>query len=146
LATGLVVDDGIVVTENIFKRIERGMNKMQAAIEGTREIFFAVISTSITLAIVFIPVVFLQGFTGRLFREFGIVVASAVLISALVSLTLTPVLNVFLGGSASHHSKFYLATENFYVGLENGYRKILNFFIVRKWISFVILLACIGLS
>lgn len=143
LATGLVVDDGIVVTENIFKRIERGMNKMQAAIEGTREIFFAVISTSVTLAIVFIPVVFLQGFTGRLFREFGIVVASAVLISALVSLTLTPVLNVFLGGSASHHSRFYLATEEFYENLENGYRRILNFFIVRKWISFAILGACI---
>jgi len=143
LATGLVVDDGIVVTENIFKRIERGMNKMQAAIEGTREIFFAVISTSITLAIVFIPVVFLQGFTGRLFREFGIVVASAVLISALVSLTLTPVLNVFLGGSASHHSKFYLATEDFYVGLENGYRRILSYFIARKWISFTILGTCI---
>jgi len=145
LATGLVVDDGIVVTENIFKRIERGMNKMQAAIEGTREIFFAVISTSVTLAIVFIPVVFLQGFTGRLFREFGIVVASAVLISALVSLTLTPVLNVFLGGSASHHSRFYLATEEFYENLENGYRRILSFFIIRKWISFAILSACIFL-
>ena len=145
LATGLVVDDGIVVTENIFKRIEKGMNKWQAAFEGTREIFFAVISTSLTLAIVFIPVVFLQGFTGRLFREFGIVVASAVLISALVSLTLTPVLNVFLGGSSSHHSRFYLKTEQFYVNLEKGYRRILSFFIVRKWISFAILGACIFL-
>lgn len=143
LATGLVVDDGIVVTENIFKRIEKGMNKMQAAIEGTREIFFAVISTSLTLAIVFIPVVFLQGFTGRLFREFGIVVATAVLISALVSLTLTPVLNVKLGGSASHHSKFYLATENFFESLERGYRRFLSFFIARKWVSFVIVGACI---
>jgi len=143
LATGLVVDDGIVVTENIFKRIERGMDKWQAAFEGTREIFFAVISTSLTLAIVFIPVVFLQGFTGRLFREFGIVVASAVLISAFVSLTLTPVLNVFLGGSASHHSKLYMATENFYVNLEKGYRRILSFFILRKWISFGILGICV---
>ncbi len=143
LATGLVVDDGIVVTENIFKRIEKGMNKMQAAIEGTREIFFAVISTSLTLAIVFIPVVFLQGFTGRLFREFGIVVATSVLISALVSLTLTPVLNVKLGGSASHHSKFYLATENFFESLERGYRRFLSFFISRKWISFAIVGACI---
>lgn len=142
LATGLVVDDGIVVTENIFKRIERGMNKQQAAHEGTREIFFAVISTSFTLAIVFIPVVFLQGFTGRLFREFGIVVASAVLISALVSLTLTPVLNVFLGGS-SHHSRFYIATEQFYENLEKGYRRALSFFIVRKWISFAVLALCI---
>ncbi len=144
LATGLVVDDGIVVTENIFKRIEKGMDKMQAAIEGTREIFFAVISTSITLAIVFIPVVFLQGFTGRLFREFGIVVAMAVLISALVSLTLTPVLNVKLGGSASHHSRFYLATEDFYVNLERKYRRLLSFFIARKWISFVIVIACVA--
>ncbi|MCX6230466.1 MAG: efflux RND transporter permease subunit [Bacteroidetes bacterium] len=145
LATGLVVDDGIVVTENIFKRIEKGMDKWQAAFEGTREIFFAVISTSLTLAIVFIPVVFLQGFTGRLFREFGIVVASAVLISALVSLTLTPVLNVKLGGSASHHSKFYLATEDFYVNLENRYRNMLGFFINRKWISIMILCSCVVL-
>ena len=143
LATGLVVDDGIVVTENIFKRIEKGMNKMQAAIEGTREIVFAVISTSLTLAIVFIPIIFLEGFTGRLFREFGIVVATAVLISALVSLTLTPVLNVILGGSATHHSKFYIATEPFFVGLENGYRRILKFFMNHKWISFAVLGLCV---
>lgn len=142
LATGLVVDDGIVVTENIFKRIERGMDKWQAAVEGTREIFFAVVSTSLTLAIVFIPVIFLEGFTGRLFREFGIVVASAVLISALVSLTLTPVLNVKLGGYASHHSKFYLATEPFFKGMEDYYRRILSYFIVHKWISFAILGFC----
>jgi hydrophobe/amphiphile efflux-1 (HAE1) family protein len=143
LATGLVVDDGIVVTENIFKRIEKGMNKMQAAVEGTREILFAVISTSLTLAIVFIPVIFLEGFTGRLFREFGIVVATAVLISAFVSLTLTPVLNVILGGSATHHSKFYVASEPFYLGLEKKYRRILSFFILNKWISFSILGLCI---
>jgi len=143
LATGLVVDDGIVVTENIFKRIELGMNKFQAALEGTREIFFAVISTSLTLAIVFIPVIFLQGFTGRLFREFGIVVASAVLISALVSLTLTPVLNVFLGGSGSHHSKFYMATEPFFTGMEKKYRRFLSFFILNKWVAFSILGLCI---
>lgn len=143
LATGLVVDDGIVVTENIFKRIERGMDKWQAAFEGTREIFFAVVSTSLTLAIVFIPVIFLQGFTGRLFREFGIVVASAVLISALVSLTLTPVLNVKLGGYASHHSKFYESTEPFFKGLEKGYRRLLSYVIVNKWIAFSILGFCV---
>lgn len=143
LATGLVVDDGIVVTENIFKRIEQGMDKFRAAMEGTREIFFAVISTSLTLAIVFIPVIFLQGFTGRLFREFGIVVANAVLISSLVSLTLTPVLNVILGGSASHHSKFYLASEPFFLGMEKKYRRYLSFFIQNKWISFSILGLCI---
>jgi len=143
LATGLVVDDGIVVTENIFKRIEKGMDKWKAASEGTKEIFFAVISTSLTLAIVFIPVIFLSGFTGRLFREFGIVVASAILISALVSLTLTPVLNVKLGGSLSHHSKFYLKSESFFVGMENGYRKALKAFIGHKWASFSILGICI---
>lgn len=143
LATGLVVDDGIVVTENIFKRIERGMNKWRAAAEGTREIFFAVVSTSLTLAIVFIPVIFLEGFTGRLFREFGIVMASAILISAIVSLTLTPVLNVKLGGSASHHSAFYNKTEPFFVGMESGYRKALKLFIGHKWASFLIMVLCI---
>ncbi|MDP4270964.1 MAG: efflux RND transporter permease subunit [Bacteroidota bacterium] len=145
LATGLVVDDGIVVTENIYKRIERGMDKWKAAFEGTREIFFAVVSTSLTLAIVFIPVIFLQGFTGRLFREFGIVVAFAVLISAFVSLTLTPVLNVKLGGSASHHNRFYLSTEKYFVALENGYRRRLSYFISNRWISSIILLFCIAL-
>lgn len=145
LATGLVVDDGIVVTENIFKRIEQGMDKWKAAFEGAREIFFAVISTSLTLAIVFVPVVFLEGFTGRLFREFGIVVASAVLISALVSLTLTPVLNVLLGGSSSHHSKFYVASEPFFVGMEKLYRRALSFFISNKWIAFSILGLCVVL-
>ncbi len=143
LATGLVVDDGIVVTENIFKKIEKGMDKWAAAFAGTREILFAVISTSLTLAIVFIPVIFLSGFTGRLFREFGIVVAGAVLISAFVSLTLTPVLNVKLGGSISRHGRFYRSTEPFFVNLDNGYRKVLSYFMVRKWLSFLILGICL---
>jgi multidrug efflux pump subunit AcrB len=142
LATGLVVDDGIVVTENIFKKIELGMDKWTAAFLGTREIFFAVISTSLTLAVVFIPVIFLQGFTGRLFREFGIVVAGAVLISALVSLTLTPVLNVMLGGSVSRHSKFYTSTEHVFEGLDNFYRRWLKYIFNRKWIAFLILGIC----
>ncbi|MFL5773697.1 MAG: efflux RND transporter permease subunit, partial [Flavisolibacter sp.] len=111
LATGLVVDDGIVVTENIYKKMERGMNKWQAAKEGSKEIYFAVIATSITLAVVFLPIIFLEGFVGRLFREFGIVVAGAVLISAFVSLTLTPVLNVKLSKKDVHkHSWFYNRT------------------------------------
>lgn len=146
LATGLVVDDGIVVTENIFKKREQGMDKWKAAFEGTREIFFAVISTSVTLAVVFLPIMFLEGFTGRLFREFGVVVAAAVLISALVSLTLTPVLNVVLGGGSSHHSKFYLATEPFFAGMESGYRKLLSFFFRNKWISFVVLGWCVVMA
>ncbi|MBP9744612.1 MAG: efflux RND transporter permease subunit, partial [Saprospiraceae bacterium] len=141
LATGLVVDDGIVVTENIYKKIEAGMNKYQAAREGSKEIFFAVISTSITLAVVFLPIIFLQGFVGRLFREFGIVVAGAVLISALVSLTLTPVLNVKLATQA-HHSWFYKVTEPFFKGMENGYRWSLTQFIKIRWAAFLIILGC----
>ncbi|HNE27711.1 MAG TPA: efflux RND transporter permease subunit, partial [Saprospiraceae bacterium] len=145
LATGLVVDDGIVVTENIFKKIENGMDKWTAAREGTREIFFAVISTSITLAVVFIPVIFLQGFTGRLFREFGIVVAGAVLISAFVSLTLTPVLNVKLGGKAHEHGWFYRVTEPFFEGLDRAYGNSLQAFMKVRWLSLAMLLACIGM-
>ena len=143
LATGLVVDDGIVVTENIFKKRELGMDKWTAALHGTREIFFAVISTSLTLAVVFIPVIFLQGFTGRLFREFGIVLAGAVLISAFVSLTLTPVLNIRLGGSRIGHSRFYNATEPFYVRLDKGYRKVLSYVIKHKWIPITIPFVCL---
>ena len=145
LATGLVVDDGIVVTENIFKKIELGMDRWTAAFQGTREIFFVVIATSLTLTVVFIPVIFLQGFTGRLFREFGVVVAGAVLISAVVSLTLTPVLNVKLGGSLSRHGRFYKSTEQFFVGLDKKYRQWLRYFIDRKWISFMILGICLAL-
>ena len=145
LATGLVVDDGIVVTENIYKKIERGMGIWDACIQGTREIFFVVIATSMTLAIVFIPVIFLQGFTGRLFREFGIVLAGAVLISAFVSLTLTPVLNLKLGRINAQHSRFYTSTEPFFVGLESGYRRVLKAFMSRKWLSFVILGVCLVL-
>ena len=123
LATGLVVDDGIVVTENIYKKMEKGMNKWQAAKEGSKEIYFAVIATSITLAVVFLPIIFLQGFVGRLFREFGIVVAGAVLISAFVSLTLTPVLNVKLTRKGIHkHSWFYNKTEPFF----NGWKKVIS--------------------
>jgi multidrug efflux pump len=143
LATGLVVDDGIVVTENIYKKMERGMNKWQAAKEGSKEIYFAVISTSITLAVVFLPIVFLQGFVGRLFREFGIVVAGAVLISAFVSLTLTPVLNVKLTKKDIHkHSWFYRRTEPFFRGMENGYQRSLQKFMKVRWLAFVIIAVC----
>ncbi len=145
LATGLVVDDGIVVTENIFKKIEAGMNIYQAAKEGSKEIYFAVISTSITLAIVFLPIVFLEGFVGRLFREFGIVVAGAVLISALVSLTLTVVLNVKLTHKTIGHSWFYKKTEPFFLAMENGYKKSLVKFMKVKWLAFVLVAVCIGL-
>ncbi|MEY2835687.1 MAG: hypothetical protein RLZZ557_1349, partial [Bacteroidota bacterium] len=143
LATGLVVDDGIVVTENIYKKIEQGMDKWTAAREGSKEIFFAVISTSLTLAIVFLPIIFLEGFVGRLFREFGIVVAGAVLISAFVSLSLTPVLNIFLTKKDVHkHSWFYIKTEPFFTGMENGYKRLLGAFMQRRWLAWVIIAVC----
>lgn len=143
LATGLVVDDGIVVTENIFKKMEQGMNKYRAAFEGSREIYFAVIATSITLAIVFLPIIFLEGFVGKLFREFGIVLAGAVLISAFVSLTLTPVLNIYLTPKSGHkHSWFYKVTEPFFAGLENLYKSTLIGFMKMRWFAFVLVIAC----
>jgi multidrug efflux pump len=144
LATGLVVDDGIVVTENIYKKLEGGMNKHQAAREGSKEIFFAVISTSITLAVVFLPILFLEGFVGRLFREFGIVVAGAVLVSCFVSLTLTPVLSVKLTRSAHKHSWFYHKTEPFFAAMENGYRNWLTSFMKYRWVSFIVIVMCVG--
>jgi HAE1 family hydrophobic/amphiphilic exporter-1/multidrug efflux pump len=142
LATGLVVDDGIVVTENIFRKIEEGLPIRKAAIEGSKEIFFAVISTSITLAIVFLPVIFLQGFTGRLFREFGVVLAAAVLISAFVSLTITPVLNVVLTRKNSQHGWFYNKTEPFFEGMENGYKRWLQGFMKIRWVAWLIIGVC----
>lgn len=133
LATGLVVDDGIVVTENIYKKIEDGMDPVEAAIKGSREIFFAVISTSVTLIMVFMPVVFMEGFVGRLFQEFGVVLAGAVAISAFVSLTLTPMLNARLvRKDPTKKSKFYIATEPFFRKLELGYKNSLSNFMHYK--------------
>jgi HAE1 family hydrophobic/amphiphilic exporter-1/multidrug efflux pump len=146
LATGLVVDDGIVVTENIFKKVEEGMSPIEAAIKGSNEIFFAVISISITLAAVFLPVIFLEGFVGRLFREFGVVIGAAVLVSAFVSLTLTPMLNAYLmKGGEQKKSKFYIATEPYFQKLNSGYANALERFMKRKWLSFPILVVCFGL-
>ena len=146
LATGLVVDDGIVVTENIFKKVEEGMSPIQAALKGSQEIFFAVLSISITLAAVFLPVVFLQGFVGRLFREFGVAIASSVLISAFVSLTLTPMLNAYLMKSGGHKpSKFYTWTEPYFEKMNKGYADSLKGFLRRRWLSYPIVLICFGL-
>jgi multidrug efflux pump len=143
LATGLVVDDGIVVTENIFKKIEKGMNPKDAAIEGTREIYMAVIITSLTLAAVFMPVIFLEGFVGRLFREFGVVLAGAVLISAFVSLTLTPMLNAKLvKKNPLKKSKFYEWSEPFFVGLDNWFERSIRAFLKqRRWALVVLVIS-----
>jgi len=145
LATGLVVDDGIVVTENIFKKIEEGYSPIEAAIKGSNEIFFAVISISITLAAVFLPVIFLEGFVGRLFREFGVVIGAAVLISAFVSLTLTPMLNAYLMKGHQKKTKFYERTEPYFVALTTGYTQSLERFLQKPKRAFVILAGCIAL-
>lgn len=140
LATGLVVDDGIVVTENIFKKVEKGMSPIEAAIKGSNEIFFAVISISITLAAVFLPIIFLEGFVGRLFREFGVVIGAAVLVSAFVSLTLTPMLNAYLmKGGKQKRTRFYEFTEPYFENLNRSYAETLTAFMKRKWLSFPIL-------
>ena len=145
LATGLVVDDGIVVTENIFRKTEEGMSPMEAAIKGSNEIFFAVISTSVTLIAVFMPVIFLDGFVGRLFREFGVVLAGAVAISAFVSLTLTPMLNAYLVKKDKKKTRFYEATEPFFQRLDLGYRRALEKFMRNRLQAVYILGASVGL-
>ncbi len=144
LATGLVVDDGIVVTENIYKKVEEGMSPFEAAIKGSNEIFFAVISISVTLAAVFLPVIFLEGFVGRLFREFGMVIGAAVLISAFVSLTLTPMLNAYLM-KGTRKSKFYVKTEPIFERMNESYQESLETFLKKRWLAFPILFICIGL-
>lgn len=145
LATGLVVDDGIVVTENIFRKMEEGLPLRKAALEGSKEIFFAVISTSITLAVVFLPVIFLEGFVGRLFREFGVTLAAAVLISAFVSLTITPVLNVYLTSKHASEGWFYKVTEPFFTGMESGYKKLLQKFMQVRWMAWVLVAVCVSI-
>jgi multidrug efflux pump len=145
LATGLVVDDGIVVTENIYKKIEGGMDPVEAAHKGAREIFFAVISTSFTLAAVFLPVIFLPGFVGQLFQEFGVVIAGAVLISAFVSLTLTPMLNARMVRKTHRKSRFYEMTEPFFQRLEGNYARSLARFLERKWVAIPIIVGAVVL-
>jgi multidrug efflux pump len=143
LAIGLVVDDAIVVLENIYKKIEDKMDPIEAGKKGSAEIFFAVISTTVALASVFIPVIFLQGLTGRLFREFGIVVAGAVIISAFVALTLTPMLSTRILKRRETHNWFYNITEPFFVLMKNTYKKHLTYFIKHKWLTFPAMLLTI---
>jgi len=139
LSIGLVVDDAIVVLENIYSRIEKGEKPMEAAAKGSEEIFFAVIATTIALAAVFLPVIFLTGTTGRLFREFGIVVAGSVIISAFVALTMTPMLSAKMLKHRSKQNAFYRFTEPFFVQLNLFYGRTLTQFMKVKWISFPII-------
>jgi len=140
LAIGLVVDDAIVMMENIYVKIENGMSPYDAGIKGSEEIFFAIISTTITLIAVFFPIVFLEGMTGRLFREFSIVIAGAVAISSFVALTLTPMLSTKLLRPHKAHGVMYNFTEKFFTRLNNGYKNSLDSFLKRKYTSLVILI------
>ncbi|HNF70174.1 MAG TPA: efflux RND transporter permease subunit, partial [Chitinophagales bacterium] len=140
LATGLVVDDAIVVLENIYAKVERGVKPLQAAHEGSKEITFAIISTTITLVVVFLPIVFLEGLTGRLFREFGITVAGSVLISALVSLTLTPMMSARILKHRERHNWLYRTTEPFFEGLNRVYISALEKLMQRRAMVIVLLM------
>ena len=135
LSVGLVVDDAIVMTENIYIRIEQGMNPFKAGIEGSKEIFFAVISTTVTLVAVFLPIVFMEGTSGRLFREFSFVVAGSVIISSFAALTFTPMLATKLLKRRKEQKWFYRKTEPFFAGLNNIYSKSLDAFMKVRWVS-----------
>ncbi len=145
LAIGLVVDDAIVMLENIYSKIESGMDPISAAFAGSREVFFAIIATTVALVAVFMPIVFLQGLTGRLFKEFGIVIGGSVVISAFVALTLTPMLSSRLLRAHSGHSALYRRTEPFFVRMNDGYRRALAGFMRHRWLGVVAVLGSAGL-
>jgi len=139
LSIGLVVDDAIVMMENIYVKIEQGMSPRKAGLQGANEIFFAIIATTITLVAVFFPIVFLKGMTGRLFREFSIVIAGAVIISSFVALSLTPMLSTKILKHHDKRSKIYRWSEKFFVGLNKWYQKGLEKFLGRKYLSLLVL-------
>jgi multidrug efflux pump len=140
LAIGLVVDDAIVMMENIYVKVESGMKPLEAGLQGAKEMFFAVISTTITLITVFLPIVFLSGTTGRLFREFSLVIAGAVFISAFVALTFTPMLSTKILKRHKRQPWFYRVTEPFFVWLTGAYRNTLEAFMKQRWMAIVITL------
>lgn len=144
LAIGLVVDDAIVVLENIYAKIEAGMPPLEAGIAGTKEIFVAVISTTITLAVVFLPLLFMGGLSGRLFREFGVTTAGAVLISAVVALTLTPMLSTRLLNRHTARGRLFTSTEPIFTWLDAAYARGLAAFLQRRWIALTVLVAAGG--
>ncbi|MGD0341456.1 MAG: efflux RND transporter permease subunit, partial [Bacteroidales bacterium] len=145
LAIGIVVDDAIVVMENIYVKVENGLPPIEAGLAGSKEIYFAIIATTITLVSVFFPIVFLSGITGRLFREFAIVMAGAVSISAFLALSLTPMVSTKLLRKETRHSWFFRKTEKFFITLNNWYRNALDSFLRHRRFTFIILLAALAL-
>lgn len=138
LSVGLVVDDAIVMSENIYVKIEQGMKPIEAGIKGAKEIFFAIVSTTITLVAVFLPIVFMEGTTGRLFREFSMVISGSVIISSFVALTFTPMLSTKLLKRREKQNWFYRKTEPFFEGMNHYYANGLNYFLNHKWITWPI--------
>ena len=145
LAIGLVVDDAIVVLENIYKKVEEGMTPIQAAFKGSKEIYFAVISTTVTLAAVFTPIIFMGGISGQLFKEFAIVVSGSVLVSAFVALTLSPMLSAYLLKKQDKPNWLYRTTEPFFIRLNNGYESLLTAFMKKRWMAWIFLVIAGGL-
>src|ERR1035437_3387694 len=145
LAIGIVVDDAIVVMENIYVKVENGVSPVQAGLDGSKEIYFAIIATTITLIAVFFPIVFLQGITGRLFREFAIVMAGAVGISAFLALSLTPMVSTKMLRHETKHSWFYRKTDKFFNNLNDWYKGALSSFLNHRNVTFLILIAAFGL-
>ncbi len=144
LATGLVVDDAIVVVENIYSKIEKGMKPLKAGHEGTKEIFFAIVSTTITLVSVFMPIVFLQGITGRLFREFGVVLSGAVIISSFVALTLTPMMSVRVLATKRKEGRIAAAVGRFFDRISSAYERSLTAFVRKRWMALIITVVAVG--
>ncbi|MBX3637473.1 MAG: efflux RND transporter permease subunit [Rubrivivax sp.] len=141
LAIGLVVDDAIVVLENIYRHIEEGMKPFQAALKGIREISFAVIAMTLTLAAVFAPLAFTPGRTGRLFSEFALTLAGAVLVSGFVALTLTPMMCSKLLRHVEKPTRFDRGMERFLVWLTGSYRGVLTWTLQRRWLMVAVMLA-----
>ena len=141
LSIGLVVDDAIVVLENIHRHIEEGIPPMKAAFQGSKEIGFAVIAMTITLAAVFTPLSLMTGNTGKLFTEFALTVATSVIVSGFVALTLTPMMCSKL--LKPGHGRIYTYTEGFFEGMNNGYGAILRATLRHRWVVLVVLLAVV---
>ena len=145
LAIGLVVDDAIVVLENIYRHIEEGMKPFEAAIKGAREIGFAVIAMTLTLAAVYAPIAFTPGRTGRLFLEFAVTLAGAVIVSGFVALTLTPMMCSKLLKHSERRNIFARVIEGALDALERGYRGLLSFALKIRWLVLLLALG-VGLS
>ncbi len=137
LAIGLVVDDAIVVLENTFRHVEEGVEPTAAAVRGINEIAFAVVAMTLTLVAVYAPMAFATGRTGRLFIEFALTLAGAVLVSGFVALTLTPMMCAKLLRRQEQHGRIYMALERFFEGMINGYRRLLAASLQARWIVIV---------